>query len=90
MTSAIVRVDVYPKPALPLEDIEGFFRVVRAGFSSPRKQLRNSLGQVFELAGARVEEMLLEAGIDYTLRAEALSLDEWGRVYSIFRGHGLC
>ena len=90
VTSAIVRIDVYPRPALPLEDTEGFFRVVRAGFSSPRKQLRNSLGQVFELAGTRVEELLLEAGIDYTLRAEALTLDEWGQVYSTFRERGLC
>ena len=90
VTSAIVRIDVDPRPALPVEDREGFFRVVRAGFSSPRKQLRNSIGQVFELPGDRVEDLLLEAGIDFTLRAEALGLEEWRGVYSVFREQGLC
>ena len=81
---------MYPKPALPVDDREAFFQVVRAGFSGPRKQLRNSLGHAFGLAGARAEELLLEAGIDYTLRAEALTLEEWGSLYSVFRGHSLC
>ncbi len=90
VTSAIVRIDVYPKPALALEDTESFFRVVRAGFSGPRKQLRNSLGRAFELTGVRTEELLLEAGIDYSLRAEALSLEEWGRIHAVFSEQGLC
>ncbi len=42
--SAIVRIDVYPQPAVTVET-EEFFRVVKAGFSAPRKQLRNSLAQ---------------------------------------------
>ena len=90
VTSAIVRIDVHPRPALPLEDTESFFRVVRAGFSGPRKQLRNSLGHAFELTGAQTEELLLEAGIDYSLRAEALSLEEWGRIHAVFGEQGLC
>jgi len=35
--SAIIRIDVYPEPALRLRDIEGFFQIVKAGFSSRRK-----------------------------------------------------
>ena len=90
VTSAIVRIDVHQRQSLPVENREGFFQVVRAGFSSPRKQLRNSLGQVFGLPGTRVEELLLDAGIDYSLRAEALDLNEWGRIYAVFREQSLC
>ena len=90
VTSAIVRIDVHPRPALALDDTEGFFQVVRAGFSGPRKQLRNSLGRAFGLTGPQAEELLLEAGIDYSLRAEALSLEEWGCIYYAFRERGLC
>jgi 16S rRNA (adenine1518-N6/adenine1519-N6)-dimethyltransferase len=90
VTSAIVRIDVYAKPALSLDDTDAFFQVVRAGFSAARKQLRNSLGHSFGLPGTRMEEVLKEAGIDPRLRAEALSLEEWGRLYNAFRSQGLC
>ena len=90
VTSAIVRIEVYEKPALSLDDTDVFFQVVRAGFSSARKQLRNSLGHSFDIPGARMEELLQEAEIDPRLRAEALSLKDWGRLYDAFRSRGLC
>jgi 16S rRNA (adenine1518-N6/adenine1519-N6)-dimethyltransferase len=90
VTSAIVRIEVYDKPALTLDDTDAFFRVVRAGFSGARKQLRNSLGHSFDMAGAQMEEVLQEASIDPRLRAEALGLEDWGRLYHAFRGRGLC
>ena len=90
VTSAIVRIEVYEKPALSLDDTDAFFRVVRAGFSGARKQLRNSLGHSFDMAGTQMEEVLQEAAIDPRLRAEALGLEEWGRLYDAFRGRGLC
>jgi 16S rRNA (adenine1518-N6/adenine1519-N6)-dimethyltransferase len=90
VTSAIVRIDVYPEPAIPTEEVDAFFRVVRAGFSGPRKQLRNSLGHSFDLSGTRVEEVMREADIEPRLRAEALSMEDWGRLYRAFMVHGLC
>ena len=90
VTSAIVRIQVYPELALPLDDTVAFFRVVRAGFSAPRKQLRNSLGHSFDLPGSRVEEVMGEAGIEPRLRAEALRMEDWGRLYDAFREQGLC
>jgi len=43
--SAILRVDLYPKPAVAVDDTKSFFETVRAGFASPRKQLANSLAR---------------------------------------------
>ena len=41
--SAIVRIDVFGEPPVDVDDPQGFFKLVRAGFSAVRKQvLRDS------------------------------------------------
>lgn len=81
VTSAIVCIDVYPQPAVELNDREGFFRVVRAGFSAPRKQLRNALAQGLGIPHEDAVGLLEMAGIDPRRRAESLRLEEWGALY---------
>ena len=90
VTSAIVRVDVLDSPALDLDDTASFFRLVHAGFGSARKQLRNALGHALALTGQEVEGIMAETGVDHRLRAGALGLPEWGRLYAAFRSRGLC
>lgn len=79
--SAIVRIDVYPEPAINTEDIDGFFNVVKAGFATPRKQLRNSLSLGLQLTTAETGEILEQAGISPQRRPQTLSLQEWASVY---------
>ena len=81
VTSAIVRIDVYPTPALDVSSIERFFTLARAGFSAPRKQVHNSLQHALSLPAPDVERMLSQAGIDGKRRAQTLALEEWGRLY---------
>ena len=76
--SAVVRLDRRPEPAVPGVTSEAFFRVAKAGFSQPRKQLRNSLAAGLRLAPAAAEAWLTAAGIDPQRRAETLTLAEWG------------
>ena len=76
--SAVVRLDRRPEPAVPGVTSEAFFRVAKAGFSQPRKQLRNSLAAGLRLAPAAAESWLTAAGIDPQRRAETLTLAEWG------------
>ncbi len=78
--SAIVRIDVYPKPAVDVTDIAGFFEVVKAGFSAPRKQIRNSLALGLQLTSAGAEELLQKASIKPQRRPETLSLNEWAKL----------
>ena len=85
VTSALVRIDVYPEPALKLDSIDHFFELVRAGFSSPRKQIHNSLGRALSMPTDAVTEMLSNAVIDATRRPGTLSLQEWGRLYGTWR-----
>ena len=82
--SAILRVDLYPKPAVAVADINGFFELVRAGFSASRKQIANSLAQGLGVSKAEVLSLLEEAHIVPRRRAETLSLDEWAQVWQVF------
>jgi len=77
--SGVVRVDVHASPRLPDDQIDTFFRVVRAGFSQRRKQLHNALstGLADQLSKHEAIERLHQAGVDHRRRAETLSIDEW-------------
>jgi 16S rRNA (adenine1518-N6/adenine1519-N6)-dimethyltransferase len=76
--SAVVRLDRRSEPAVPGLTSEAFFRVAKAGFSQPRKQLRNSLAAGLRLAPSAAESWLVATGIDPQRRAETLTLAEWG------------
>ncbi len=75
--SAVVRVDLYPQPWIPTEQLDSFFRLAKAGFSQKRKTLRNSLSGGLGWKPERAQALLAAAGIDPMRRAETLSLDEW-------------
>ncbi len=83
--SAILKIVLYPEPAVAVEDREGFFNLVRAGFAASRKQIANSLAQGLGIAKAEVLPLLEEASIIYKRRAETLALEEWARLWQVFR-----
>ncbi len=83
--SAILRLDVNSEPAVKTADIASFFQVVRAGFSAPRKHLRNSLGLGLALPPPEVAALLQRADISPQRRPETLSVDEWARLHSVFK-----
>jgi len=82
--SAILRVELYPQPAVAVTDESSFFRLVRAGFSASRKQMVNSLAQGLGLPKANVLPLLEKADIAPQRRAETLTLDEWARLWQVF------
>ncbi len=84
--SAILKVAVYPQPIIAVGDIDGFFGLVRAGFCAPRKQLTNSLAQGLNIFKSEALSLLEEAGIMCKRRAETLSIEEWGKLWQVFRG----
>jgi 16S rRNA (adenine1518-N6/adenine1519-N6)-dimethyltransferase len=77
--SAVVRIDVLPKPRVEVP-LEAFFRIVRAGFGNPRKQLRNSLSFGLHVKQNVVDELMRRAGVDVTLRPQVLSIDDWAAI----------
>ncbi|MCS7179595.1 MAG: 16S rRNA (adenine(1518)-N(6)/adenine(1519)-N(6))-dimethyltransferase RsmA [Anaerolineae bacterium] len=78
--SAVLRIDRHPQPPVEGVDVEAFFRVVRAGFSHPRKQLSNSLAAGLGISPEMAADALRAASIDPRTRAERLSLEDWARL----------
>ncbi len=82
--SAVVKIDVYQKPPVPVDNTVGFFKLVRAGFTAARKQVANSLAQGLGLPKEQVLALLAKAKIDPQRRAETFTLEEWARLFYIF------
>ncbi|OGO30918.1 MAG: hypothetical protein A2Z29_01530 [Chloroflexi bacterium RBG_16_56_11] len=84
--SAVIRIDVYPAPPVPVTDVDGFFRLVRAGFAAARKQVANSLSQGLKLPKAEAMGLLAAAGIEPQRRAETFTLEEWAALWRAWSG----
>lgn len=82
--SAVLRIDIYDVPPVDVPSDKLFFRVVRAGFGQKRKQLRNALSGGLAIKSAVAGELLIEAGVDPTRRAETLTLAEWAALSHAF------
>jgi 16S rRNA (adenine1518-N6/adenine1519-N6)-dimethyltransferase len=82
--SAVLKIGVYAQPKVKVGDVDGFFGLVRAGFSAARKQLVNSLAQGLGLPREEVLLLLTKVGIEPQRRAETLSLEEWARLWGVF------
>lgn len=79
--SAVVKIDVYQRPPVSVNNADAFFKLVRAGFSAARKQVANSLAQGLGLPKEAVLDLLEKAGIDPRRRAETFTLEEWARLW---------
>jgi len=82
--SAVLRIDVYPQPAVAVGDRDSFFELVRAGFTASRKQIVNSLTQGLGLSKTEILSLLKEANIVPQRRAETLTLDEWALLWQVY------
>jgi len=83
--SAILKIKPHPRPAVAVTDEKDFFRLVRAGFTAPRKQLVNSLAQGLQLSKDGVLPVLKRASIAPQRRAETLTLEEWAELWQASR-----
>ncbi len=79
--SAVVRLDMLAEPRFKSGNVDDFLEIVRCGFSSPRKQVHNSLAQGLQMESADVIALLKKAEIDPKCRPENLGIAEWERLY---------
>jgi 16S rRNA (adenine1518-N6/adenine1519-N6)-dimethyltransferase len=80
VTSTVIRLDVRPQPLVSPDERERFFRVLHAGFSAPRKQLRNALAQGLDCEPGDVVPAIEAAGLEPTVRPQDVSIDGWLRL----------
>ncbi len=92
--SAIIKIKMPPVPeqnsvrdraevasVAEVKDVKLFFRIVKAGFSKRRKQLKNSLAGGLQINQKQVMELLKKSKIDPIRRAETLTMEEWIKLY---------
>ena len=60
-----------------------FFKIVKAGFSQPRKQILNNLTKMLKSDKEKVKSWLKECKIDCNQRAETLSIKDWLKLSKI-------
>lgn len=82
--SAVLKIELYPEPLIPLANEKVFFKIAHAGFSQKRKTLRNSLSGSLGITALQVEEILAKAQIDPQRRAETLTIPEWNKLTEIY------
>ncbi len=82
--SAVIKIEVYHQPPVDVDNAEGFFKLVHAGFAAARKQISNSLSQGLGLPKSEVTDMLKKAAIDPQRRAETFNLEEWASLWRIY------
>lgn len=82
--SAVLRVDLFDQPVIPVDQIDAFFKLTKAGFSQKRKTLKNSLSATLQKKPAEIQDLLLSQQVDPNRRAETLSIEEWQRLIPLF------
>ena len=85
--SVVVKVEVRPEPLLPAAEASGFFKLARAAFAAPRKQLHNALSRGLNIGAVDTSRIVEMASIDPVRRPGTLTLDEWVMLYRTWSGH---
>lgn len=80
VTSAVVRMEVRPQPAVQVEDEAGYFALVRAAFGQRRKTAVNAIASGLGLPKEQVTAAVEQAGFDPRVRPERLTLEDFAAV----------
>lgn len=75
--SAILKIEVYPEPLVPQEQLKAFLRLVGFGFTQKRKKLSNALASGFHREVDEMRAILEKVGLDSNIRAEELEIADW-------------
>ncbi len=77
-------ISLFPKRKYDKEADRKVFRLARAGFSARRKTLANNLSSSLGLSKESIETKLMEIGLRRDIRAQALSVNDWEKLQSLF------
>jgi len=80
--STIIKITIDNKQPAISRDL--FFKIVKAGFSQPRKQLINNLSKKLKVDKIKTEAWLYKNNIRPVQRAETLSIKEWIKLTKTF------
>lgn len=75
--SCVIRLDLRNEPPVKVEDEKKFFRIVKAAFAQRRKTVLNSVSSSLSTGKEAVAFALQNAGLEKTVRAEQMSLEDF-------------
>ncbi len=78
--SSVIKLDILPEPKIKVLDEELFFKVIKCAFMQKRKTLINSLSNSGITTKELLEKILTEMKLDLRVRAEQLTLEQFGMI----------
>ena len=78
--SAVIRLDILKNPPIEVSDEKFFFSMVKAAFSQRRKTASNGISAGMGISKPTVIEAIEAADLSPTVRAEALPMEQLGRL----------
>lgn len=78
--SAVIRLDILKNPPIEVSDEKFFFSMVKAAFSQRRKTASNGISAGMGISKPTVIEAIEAANLSPTVRAEALTMEQLGRL----------
>lgn len=78
--SAVIRLNILDTPPVCVRDEKRFFALIRAAFAQRRKTLVNSVASTMGIEKGKITAALESAGLSPTVRAEALTLEQFAAV----------
>lgn len=78
--SAVIRLNVRKEPPVKVESEKLLFNVIKAAFSQRRKTLANSLSSGLSVEKGKINELLINSGVETNARAEKLTLDDFANI----------
>ena len=81
--SSVILLARLERPLISSDEAESYFQFIISGFSSPRKQIRNSLAHGLKLAPSQVNKMFTDSNIDSARRPETISVLEWIKLFDL-------
>lgn len=85
--SAVIKMDVYDKPKVAVDDEDYMFKIIGATFQQRRKTMVNSLSNAayLKLNREQVLKALLRMGKPETVRGETFTLEEFAEITNILK-----
>ena len=83
VNSEVIQLTVRPEPPVTVSDEEKFFKLVKAAFSQRRKTAENSISAGLGIPKPQIAEALEKAGLERTVRAEKLTMDDFAALAEI-------
>jgi 16S rRNA (adenine1518-N6/adenine1519-N6)-dimethyltransferase len=87
--STVLKIELYPEPVIPVQELSLLRSLVRAAFGQRRKTLSNALTPWLKKDRSDIEDFLRSQRIDAQRRGETLSIEEFLRLSKALKPSGL-